>query len=184
MASTWLRARQTKYAAYVSVYILVVVTIAIVANVLADRYNRSWDSTSNKRYTLSDQTIKVVRGLNQNAQINYFDQTSRFAQARDLLDRYGNLSSRVKVQYIDPDRDPQSARTAGITNYGTAIIQVGDKKETASAVTEEGISGAFIRALKNTVRTVCFLSGSGEHRIDDSERTGFSNFKDRLTKDN
>jgi ABC-type uncharacterized transport system involved in gliding motility auxiliary subunit len=184
MASTWLRARQTKYAAYVTVYILVVITIAVVANVLADRYNRSWDSTSNKRYTLSDQTIKIVRGLNQNAQIEYFDQTSRFTQAKDLLDRYANVSSRVKVQYIDPDRDPQAARAAGITNYGTAIIQVGDKKETASAVTEEGISGAFIRALKNTVRTVCFLSGSGEHRIDDTDRGGYSKFKDLLTKDN
>src|SRR4051812_41426531 len=116
MASTWLRARQTKYAAYVTVYILVVITIAVVANVLANRYNRSWDSTANKRYTLSDQTIKIVRGLNQDAQIKYFDQTSRFTQAKDLLDRYANVSSRVKVQYIDPDRDPQAARAAGITN--------------------------------------------------------------------
>ncbi len=184
MASTWLRARQTKYAAYVTVYILVVVTIAVVANVLADRYNRSWDSTANKRYTLSDQTIKIVRNLNQDAQIKYYDQTSRFAQARDLLDRYANLSSRVRLQFIDPDRDPQSARAAGITNYGTAIVQIGDKKETASAVTEEGITGAFIRALKNTVRTVCFLSGSGEHQIDDTDRNGFSKWKDLLTKDN
>src|SRR3954470_19948678 len=184
MASTWLRARQTKYAAYVTVYILVVVTIAVVANVLADRYNRSWDSTANKRYTLSDQTIKVVRDLKQDAQINYYDQTSRFTQARDLLDRYANVSTKVKVRYIDPDRDPQVARAAGITNYGTAIIQVGDKKETASAVTEEGLSGAFIRALKNTVRTVCFLSGSGEHRLDDTDRGGYSKFKDLLTKDN
>ena len=44
-------------------------------------------------------------------------------------------------------------------------------------MTEEGITGAFIRALKNTVRNVCFVTGSGEHRIDDTDRTGFSDFK-------
>jgi ABC-type uncharacterized transport system involved in gliding motility auxiliary subunit len=183
MAGKWLRARQTKYAAYATVYILVVLTIAVVINVLANRYNRSWDSTANKRYTLSEQTAKIVRDLKQDAQIKYYDQTSRFEGARDLLDRYSNLSSRVHVQYIDPDKNPQVARAAGITNYGTAVIQIGDKTEQAKDMTEEGITGAFIRAIKNTVRTVCFVTGSGEHRIDDTERTGYSNFKDLLTKD-
>jgi ABC-type uncharacterized transport system involved in gliding motility auxiliary subunit len=184
MAGKWLRARQTKYAAYASVYILVVLTIAVVVNVLANRHNRSWDSTANKRYTLSDQTAKIVNDLTQDAHIKYYDQTGRFPQARDLLDRYANLSSRVQVEYIDPDRNPQVARAAGITSYATAVVEIGDKKEQAQSLTEEGISGAFIRALKDTVRTICFVSGSGEHRIDDFERTGFSNFKDMLTRDN
>jgi ABC-type uncharacterized transport system involved in gliding motility auxiliary subunit len=184
MAGTWLRARQTKYAAYATVYILVVVTVAVVINVLANRYDRSWDSTANKRYTLSDQTAKVVRDLKQDVQIKYYDQTSHFPQGKDLLDRYANLSSRVHVQYIDPDRDPQVARAAGITNYGTTVVEMGDKKQQAKELTEEGVTGALITALKNTVRTVCFVTGSGEHRMDDTDRTGFSNFKDMLTKDN
>jgi ABC-type uncharacterized transport system involved in gliding motility auxiliary subunit len=184
MAGKWLHARQTKYAAYATVYILVAVGIAVLANVLADRYNRSWDSTANKRYTLSDQTIKIVRELPQEAIIKYYDQTGRFNTARDLLNQYSNLSSRVQVEYIDPDKNPQVARAAGITSYGTAIVEIGDKKEQAQSLTEEGISGAFIRAVKDTVRTVCFVTGSGEHRIDDTERTGFSDFKDLLTKDN
>ena len=33
-------------------------------------------------------------------------------------------------------------------------------------MTEEGITGAFIRDMKNNVRTVCFVTGSGEHQID------------------
>jgi gliding motility-associatede transport system auxiliary component len=183
MAGTWLRARQTKYVAYATVYILVVVTIAIVVNVLANRYNRSWDSTANKRYTLSDQTMKIVKGLKQDVQIKYYDQTSRFPAGRDLLDRYSNLSSRVRVQYIDPDRNPQVARAAGITSYGTTVVEVGDRKQQAKDLTEEGVTGALITALKNTVRTVCFVTGSGEHRIDDLERTGFSKFKDLLSQD-
>jgi ABC-type uncharacterized transport system involved in gliding motility auxiliary subunit len=183
MASQWLRARQTKYGAYATIYILVVIAIVVVANMLASRYNKSFDTTSNKRYSLSDQTKKIVGGLTQNASITYFNQSTRFQQGKDLLDEYANLSPKVHVEYVDPDKSPQLARAAGIRDFGTAVVQIGDKKETAKSMTEEGITGAFIRDLKGTTRTVCFVAGSGEHAIDDTEREGLSQFKDLLAKD-
>jgi ABC-type uncharacterized transport system involved in gliding motility auxiliary subunit len=183
MASQWLKARQTKYGAYAAIYILVVLAIVVVANVLADRFNKSYDTTSNKRYSLSDQTKKIVTGLKQNANITYFNQSTRFQQGKDLLDQYANLSPKVHVVYVDPDKNPELARAAGIREFGTAVVQIGDKKDTAKSVTEEGITGAFIRDLKGTTRTVCFVGGSGEHAIDDTERDGFSQFKDLVSKD-
>jgi ABC-type uncharacterized transport system involved in gliding motility auxiliary subunit len=183
MASHWLKARQTRYAAYATIYILVVIAVVVVANILADRFNKSFDATSNKRYSLSDQTAKIVQGLKQNATITYFDQSTRFREGKDLLDQYANLSRNVKVEYVDPDKNPQLAREAGIRNFGTAVVQVGAKKEEAKSMTEEGITGAFIRDLKSNTRTVCFVTGSGEHRIDDSDREGLSRFKDLLAKD-
>src|ERR1700753_2553128 len=149
MASQWLKARQTKYAAYAATYILVVIAVVIVANVLADRYNKSYDATANKRYSLSEQTAKIVKGLKQDATITYFNQSTRFRDGKDLLEEYKNLSLKVKVEYVDPDKDPQRAREAGIRNFGTAIVQIGDKKEEAKSMTEEGITGAFIRDLKS-----------------------------------
>jgi ABC-type uncharacterized transport system involved in gliding motility auxiliary subunit len=183
MASQWLKARQTRYGAYAAVYILVVIAIVVVANVLANRYNKSYDATSNKRYSLSDQTKKIVTGLKQDATITYFNQSTRFQDGKDLLDEYANLSPRVRIAYVDPDKNPQLARAAGIREFGTALVQIGDKKETAKAITEEGLTGAFIRDLKGTTRTVCFVTGSGEHQIDDTERDGFSHFKDLVARD-
>jgi ABC-type uncharacterized transport system involved in gliding motility auxiliary subunit len=184
MASTWIKARQTKYAAYATVYILVVVAIVTVGNVLADRYNKTYDATANKRYSLSDQTAKIVKGLKQDAAITYFNQTKDFREGKDLLDQYANLSHKVQVKYVDPDKDPELARQAGIRNLGAAIVQVGAKREEAKSMTEEGVTGALIRDLKSNTRTVCFVSGSGEHQIDDSNREGFSQFKELLGKDN
>jgi ABC-type uncharacterized transport system involved in gliding motility auxiliary subunit len=184
MASQWLKARQTKYVAYATTYILIVMIAVVVANVLADRFNKSYDATSNKRYSLSAQTAKIVKGLKQTATITYFDQSTRFRGGRDLLDEYANLSPKVKVEYVDPDKNPQAAREAGIRSFGTAVVEIGTKKEEAKSMTEEGITGAFIRDLKSSTRTVCFVSGSGEHQIDDSDRRGLSRFKDLLAKDN
>jgi ABC-type uncharacterized transport system involved in gliding motility auxiliary subunit len=161
----------------------VVLAIVVVANVLADRFNKSYDTTSNKRYSLSDQTKKIVTGLKQNANITYFNQSTRFQQGKDLLDQYANLSPKVHVDYVDSDKNPELARAAGVREFGTAVVQIGDKKETAKSMTEEGITGAFIRDLKGATRTVCFVGGSGEHAIDDTERDGFSQFKDLVSKD-
>jgi ABC-type uncharacterized transport system involved in gliding motility auxiliary subunit len=184
MASQWPKARQTKYAAYATIYIVVVIAAVVVANLLADRYNKSYDATSNKRYSLSEQTAKIVKDLKQDATITYFDQSTRFREGKDLLDQYASLSHKVHVEYVDPDKNPQLARQEGIRNLGTAVVQIGAKKEEAKSMTEEGVTGAFIRDLKTTTRTVCFVTGSGEHRPDDSDREGLSRFKDLLAKDN
>jgi ABC-type uncharacterized transport system involved in gliding motility auxiliary subunit len=183
MAVQWLRARQTKYSAYAAIYLLVVLAILVVVNYLANRYNKSFDTTANKRYSLSEQTQKIVKGLKQNATITYYNQSTRFAEGKDLLDEYANLSPKVHIAYVDPDKSPELARAAGIRNFGTAVVQVGAKKEPAKDLTEEGITGAFIRDLKGTTRTVCFVTGSGEHQIDNTERDGLSHFKDLLARD-
>jgi gliding motility-associatede transport system auxiliary component len=184
VAPQFLKARQTKYVGYVITYTAVIIAILATVNILANRYDKSFDATSNKRYSLSDQTVKVVKGLKQDATITFFDRPSGFQSAKDQLDLYSNLSPKVHVKYVDPDKEPMVAREAGVKSTGTAIVQVGLNKNEAKSATEEEITGALIRDLKNTTRTVCFVTGSGEHQIDDSGRSGYSRFKDLLGKDN
>src|SRR6266446_4947697 len=87
MALAWLRTRQTQYTAYASVYILVVLAVLVAANFLANRYDKSYDSTANKQFSLSDQTIKFVKGLKSDVQLTYFDAQTAFRGARDTLER-------------------------------------------------------------------------------------------------
>ena len=184
MNTTFLKARQTKYVAFTAVYITVILAVITVANVLADRYNKSWDATSNKRYSLSDQTAKIVKGLKQDATITYFDQTRGFSSAKDQLDLYSNLSSKVHIKYVDPDKEPRVARAAGYRGPGSlTTLQIGDRQEEAKGLTEEDITGAFIRVLKNTTRTVCFASGSGESQLENSDGKGLSRLKSLLEKE-
>lgn len=184
MNREWLKARQTKYAAYATVYIIVFCAILVVVNILADRYNKSFDATANKRYSLSEQTLKILSNLKGDLNINYFDKPTGFTAARDLLDRYANASSKVHVKYVDLYKNPGLARAAGVSREGDAIVELGPKKEEAKTFDEQGITGAIIRDEKGGVRTICNVEGNGEHQLEASDKNGYSRFKELLGRDN
>jgi ABC-type uncharacterized transport system involved in gliding motility auxiliary subunit len=184
MKADWIKARQTKYSAYVTVYLLVILAVLFVANFLANRYDKSYDATANKQFSLSDQTIKAVKGIKKDLQVSYFGETTNFPQARDLLGRYSNLTPKLHVNYIDPVKKPQLARAAGVRQEGTVVVDTGSRKEDAKSLTEEEVTGALVRAVKGGERNACFLSGSGERGLDDSAGSGFSALKEALEHNN
>jgi len=182
MNSSWMKARQTKYAAYTAVYVLIVVAVVGGVNFLANRYNKSVDTTSSKKFTLSDQTEKIAKNLKQPVTITYWDQPTKFQAAHDLLDRYKNLSSKIDVQYMDTDKKRTQALAAGVKTLGTIFINVGNKQQEAKSLTEEEITGAMVRAMKGGERTACFVLGSGEHALADTDRDGYSGLKELVEK--
>ncbi|HEY7303119.1 MAG TPA: GldG family protein [Bryobacteraceae bacterium] len=175
--------RQARFGTTATLYTVVVIAILALVNWLGNRYNKTVDTTSNKRFTLSQETQKIVKGLKQDATISYFDKTSGFEQARGMLDRYKNLSSKVHIQYIDYQKQPTIAKAYGLRFGGTAYVEIGPRREEAKSLTEEGITGAFLKDLKG-VRKVCIVSGSQEHALDETDSNGLSQFKTLLDRDN
>jgi ABC-type uncharacterized transport system involved in gliding motility auxiliary subunit len=170
----WLTSRQTKYGAYSSTYVLVALAILVAANYLGIRYNKTYDATKDKLYSLSDQTMKVLGGLDRDIKIYYFQERPRFAEARSALTRYENASHRVSVNYIDPDSNPELTTAMNIRTLGTVVVEVGGKREEVKSATEQEITNAIIRAVKGEERTACLLTGHGEAEEGSSERGGFS----------
>jgi ABC-type uncharacterized transport system involved in gliding motility auxiliary subunit len=184
MNESWMKARQTKFFAYAALYTVVVVAVVSGVNFLANRYDKSYDATSSKKFTLSDQTVKIAKNLKQPLTITYWDQPTKFQAAHDLLDRYKTLSPDIDVQYMDVEKKMTQAKAAGVKTYGTIFVNVGNKQQEAKALSEEEITGAMVRALKGGERTACFTLGSGEHALSDADRDGYSGIKDLLEKNN
>jgi uncharacterized membrane protein YhaH (DUF805 family) len=61
--------RKALQLAYAWAYTVVILAVLVTTNVLANRYDKSWDATANKQFSLADQTIKVVKGLNRDVHI-------------------------------------------------------------------------------------------------------------------
>ncbi len=182
-----LKTRQTKHGAYMVVYSAVALAILAAANYLADRYNKTYDATENRLYSLSDQTVKILGDLDQDLKIYYFDQAGRFDQTaaggmapRDKLVRYENVSHHVSVDYIDPDSKPDLAQAMNVRTYGAVFVEMAGNREEAGSTDEEDVTNAIIRVIKGEEKTACFLTGHGEAEGDDSERQGFSSAKGQI----
>jgi len=167
-----------------ALYTIIVVAILGALNFLANRYNKSFDSTSNKKFTLSDQTAQVAKNLTQDVTIAYWNRPSEFPNAKDLFDRYGNLSPHIKVLYQDIDKNRTEAIAAGVQARGDIFVQVGNKSEKAKSLTEEEVTGALVRALKGGDRTACFTSGYGDGVIADTADEGYSAVKELTERNN
>jgi ABC-type uncharacterized transport system involved in gliding motility auxiliary subunit len=175
--NSWMKARQTKFAAYTAVYILIVVAVVGVLNFLTNRYNKTYDTTTSKQFTLSDQTEKIAKNLKQDVSISYWDQPTQFQAAHDLLDRYKNLSPKINVHYEDLEKNITQARAAGVTRRGAVLIQTAGKTQEAKSLSEEEVTGALVRALKTGDKLACFVEGAGEHTLEDADRTGYGQLK-------
>jgi ABC-type uncharacterized transport system involved in gliding motility auxiliary subunit len=181
---SWMKARQTKFAAYTAVYILIVVAVVGVLNFLANRYDKTFDTTSSKQFTLSDQTIKLAKNLKQDVSISYWDQPTQFQAAHDLLDRYKNLSPKIEVHYEDLEKNITQARAAGVTRRGAVLIRTAGKTQEAKSLSEEEVTGALVRALKTGDKLACFAEGAGEHTLEDADRTGYGQLKTLVESNN
>ena len=185
MANTsWMKARQTKFAAYTAVYVLIVVAVLGVLNFLANRYNKTYDTTTSKQFTLSDQTEKIARNLKQDVSISYWDQPTQFQAAHDLLDRYKNLSPKIDIHYEDLEKNITKARAAGVTRRGAVLVQTAGRTQEAKSLSEEEVTGALVRAMKTGDKLACFAEGAGEHTLEDADRTGYGQLKTLIEGNN
>ena len=175
-----LKTRQAKSGAYMVVYVLVAFAILAAVNYLAVQYNKTYDATQSKLYSLSDQTLKILGGLEQDVKIYYFDRKAQFGRAEDMLVRYANASNKVTVDYIDTDSRIEVAEAMNVSKHGTILVELGANREEASSINEEDITNAIIKAIKGKEKKACLLAGHGEAGPEDQQRDGFSAAKQEI----
>ncbi|MDL1972923.1 MAG: GldG family protein, partial [Deltaproteobacteria bacterium] len=152
----------------IGLLIFIFLGILIIINLIFSRHRLRFDLTATKRYSLSTQTIKVLKNLKRPVKvIGFFATGAERNKAKELLEEYSYRSSKFKYTFIDPDRHPLEAKRYGITTYNTIVISCGEKEEKVSSTTEEAITNALIRVTRPGKKTIYFLSGHGEHPIDD-----------------
>jgi ABC-type uncharacterized transport system involved in gliding motility auxiliary subunit len=175
--------RQLKYGSNTLVLVAVVLGILGALNYLASRHTKRFDLTQDQRFSLSDQTRKVVGGLKDEIKITYFQRSREMSRGEDRLKEYQALSPKLKADYVDPVQSPAKAQAYDVRGpWPILVVEKGDRREKVTNDGEQEITNALIKITRETKKTVCLLEGEGERSGEDSGERGFSGAKSSLGK--
>jgi len=181
----YFRQRNARYGVIASVSVLVFLGILVAVNYLSFRQNKRWDLTKNQQYTLSDQTVKLLKNLDQPVKFLVFDRADGFDRFRTPLEEYKYQSpSKVNVEYVDVDKKPVETKQYQVQSYGTVVVEYKGRTERVTSPEEQDLTGGLVKVLNPNKKKVYFLQGHGEKDIDSSDRDGYSEVKNALGRDN
>src|SRR6266508_1186994 len=179
--------RQARYGSNALVMSLAFLGILIVGNVLA--YQNPVpiaDLTEDKTNTLSPELASALKTLpDKVTATGFFSQNSPTDSADKLLNNIkANSNDKFDYNFINPDRDPQAAKDAGITGDGKILLQMGDHKEIVAGASESEILKGMLRLLNPGNNVVYFLTGHGERDIEQASETSMTRAKSTLESKN
>ena len=176
--------RNARLGSLAAASVVVVLAILVAINYLAKRHNKRWDWTAAQQFSLSDQTKKVLHGLQRPMKIRVFAKPEEFNRFRERLDEYQYESKQLNVEYIDPERKPTVANQDKVTQMGTVVLEYDGRTERVTSDTEQALTNGLIKVIQGKQTKLYFIQGHGERSADDSERTGYSSIAGLLASEN
>ncbi|WP_242656458.1 GldG family protein [Ruminiclostridium hungatei] len=184
-----LNRRSLKYGSNSIILIVAVLAIAVIVNLLVGMGDIKWDLTSDKLYTLGDESKTIIKDIKKEVTIyGLFDdgEVGAGSIAKDitnLLAQYEKLG--IKVTYVDPDKDPGTIasfdkdKTKGIKKYDF-VVKSGNKIKKLSMESLYGqesdygrmytaeplITGAIKFVTSDVTPVAYFVEGHDEYSVD------------------
>jgi ABC-type uncharacterized transport system involved in gliding motility auxiliary subunit len=178
--------RSTKHGFNMAFMIAIFLAIMGLIGAMSVRYKVRIDLTETRRYSLSPQTVKILRSLDRDVEaIAFYRSDERTRQAmHDLLTEYSYYSPRFNFWFVDPDKAPMEAAEYGVTSYRTTLIRSGDHQEIVGFESEEKVTTALLRVIRDKAKAVYFLTGHGEKDVKSTDKSGFSTAREAIEKEN
>ncbi len=159
---------------------LMMIAILVLIQLIIIRHNHQFDLTSNKRFTLSEQTQKVLDGMETpvKAICFYNEEQLDYELVRDLLIQFDAASQNFKYEFVDLNKAPLLAQKYEINSYATTALIYGDQSRIITSPTEQEFTNALIKLTRGeTKKRIYFLTLHGERNIDSAEADGLESLK-------
>lgn len=192
--------RKFKMGGYQTLIMVIVIVVVVVLNLIVGKMNITVDLSSDKIYTLTEDTKNLAQGLQDEITLYYMCQDgNETTQIEKVLDEYKKLSH-ITVETKDPVQYPNFSKNYTEDEIAeNDVIVVNEKSGSAKHVTASSmivsdidyttysqtnsldVEGQITSAIQSVTsaktRTVYATGGHGEQQID-------SAFSDILTKSN
>ena len=168
---------------------LVVLAIVIFLNLIFADHDLKKDFTKNRLHTLSEQSLKVIKGLSSEIRLKAFVNPNQVQEFQQLFDKYTYHNKMLKTEFVDVDKDPLVVKKYNIRQPGTIIVESDTRSSRVDNLmgpddpkVEEKLTNAIIQVAKGDKKKIYFLVGHGEHLISDTGREGYSRSRIRSSR--
>ncbi|HZO83276.1 MAG TPA: Gldg family protein [Candidatus Binataceae bacterium] len=160
--------RATRYGANAVVYSVGFVGLLVAINYILSLHHRRFDLTAERIFSLSPQSLKVVKELKQPLKFYGFVAQGVNPQAEALYQSYAYASPLISYELIDPDKHPELSTKFKVSVMNTTHIQYGSSGTNITDMTEQAITNGIIKVTSAGTKTACYLTGHGEPALDDT----------------
>jgi len=192
--------RLAKKGAGSALYVLIVLSIVVVAMAVSITFRKSWDVTHTSANSLSPQTVAVLEALEDDVEI-YPILPKKYPARREnywiLLKKYRDISQHIKVEFIDPNQQPGRMAEIGVEGRNldlargltlirrTRIVDGASEeyKQTFLGREEEDVTNAVLEVGRKSDRVVGFARGYGERDPESSASGGIEKAKEALERE-
>lgn len=179
--------RTTKHGMNMGALILIALTAIVCLNVLAVRYERKWDWTNDKLFSLSDQSVKAAKSLKADTEIVLLYRPGEPAaenidrNVKDLADLFINVSDKIKFTVYNALRRPDVAKKYEYTFGPFAMYAIqGAQRVKIDQPTEEGVTRALLKFGREKKKILYFVTGHGERDLEGKDADGLAETKTEL----
>lgn len=180
--------------AITAVAIALIIVLNMVVTLLTDRYALSLDLTENQMFAISEQTTTLLAELNKDVEIyvlnteqNFTASGAYFVQANEVIKKYAQQSSRIRLEYVDLVRNPtfttkfptlslntssivvaSGGKSTDLTPYDLYNIETDQYYGTAQIVSskaEQAMTSAIMRVTSDELTRVSMLMGHNEAEL-------------------
>lgn len=158
--------------------------ILVVVQAVSVRNTHRYDVTRNKRFTLAEQTVDLLKRLDSDVQITGFfrKNTQQRLEAQELKKLYEHESGHVRFELVDPDQQPNVAETKR-AGYGDVVVEHETNRRVVKNLTEEKLTNAILLVTRKEQKVIYFTRGHDEKGLSVRERDGYSMVKRALEED-
>ena len=169
-----------KYGSSAVAQALIVLAIVGSLGFLANRYHKKWDASEAGVHSISDQTQKLLAGLERDIQVVAFYPKLDQPSVRTLLDKYQYASPRVKVEYADPNARPDLIEKYGVKSEkigeGLLFVKIGEESVQIDKPDEEKLTNAVLKLTRQSHKKAYFVTGHNERAAEGKGADGKEGF--------
>jgi ABC-type uncharacterized transport system involved in gliding motility auxiliary subunit len=168
------RRRSAQYGANTLLMVVAVVGILGLLNYMGKKHHYRTDFSSGQLYSLSDQTVKIVKGLKNEVDIYLFAKEPQ-QRMNDLLNEYKDLNtSKIVFRVVDPQKNPSQTKKYGVRSFDETVVVSGEKSEKVESAQEESITNAIVKVTREKNKTIYFTTGHNEGDTNGEDGRGYS----------